>query len=151
MSRFVEAGGAAFSSGRMDWETPQDLFDRLDAEYHFTLDPASSDANAKCAKHYTKEDDGLAQDWGGESVFCNPPYGKEVPRWVAKAAREALKPGTLIVLLVPARTDTRWFHEYLYRRAQLTFLKGRLHFETDGIPGQSAPFPSMIAVLGGKS
>lgn len=151
MSRFTEAGGAAFSSDRMDWETPQDLFDRLDDEYHFTLDPASSDANAKCAKHYTKEDDGLAQDWGGETVFCNPPYGKEVPKWVAKAAREALKPGTFIVLLVPARTDTRWFHKYLYRRAQLTFLKGRLHFETDGVPGQSAPFPSMIAVLGGKS
>ena len=151
MSRFTEAGGAAYSSDRMDWETPQDLFDRLDGEYHFTLDPASSDGNAKCARHYTPAEDGLAQDWSGETVFCNPPYGRELPKWVAKAATEAGKPDTLVVLLVPARTDTRWFHDYLYHRASLTFLKGRLHFETGGVAGQPAPFPSMIAVLGGRS
>ena len=97
----------------MDWETPQGLFDRLDGEYHFTLDPASSDGNAKCARHYTPTEDGLTQDWSGETVFCNPPYGRELPKWVAKAATEAGKPDTLVVLLVPARTDTRWFHDYL--------------------------------------
>lgn len=151
MSAFTQAGGAAFSSDRMDWETPQDLFEELDARYHFTLDAAASDANAKCDRYYTSADDGLAQDWAGETVFLNPPYGRELPRWVAKAAGEALKPGTLVVLLVPARTDTRWFHQYLYRRAQITFIRGRLHFETAGEASQSAPFPSMIAVLGGKS
>lgn len=104
MSAFTQAGGAAFSSDRMDWETPQDLFEELDARYHFTLDAAASDANAKCDRYYTSADDGLAQDWAGETVFLNPPYGRELPRWVAKAAGEALKPGTLVVLLVPART-----------------------------------------------
>ena len=151
MSAFTQAGGAAYSSDRMDWETPQDLFKELDSRYHFTLDAAASDANTKCDRYYTSADDGLAQDWAGETVFLNPPYGRELPRWVAKAASEALKPDTLVVLLVPARTDTRWFHRYLYRRAQITFIKGRLHFETAGEAGQSAPFPSMIAVLGGKS
>lgn len=150
MSGFVSAGGAAFSSDRMDWETPAKLFEKLDAEYHFTLDPASDGTNAKCKKYYTAADNGLLQDWGGETVFLNPPYGRALPHWIAKAAHEALKPNTLVLLLIPARTDTRWFHQYLYRRAKLTFLKGRIHFEVHGESLQSAPFPSMLAELGQK-
>lgn len=150
MNSFTQSNGAAYSSKNMNWETPIQLFDELDRQYHFTLDPASSDGNAKCSKHYTIADDGLKQDWSGESVFCNPPYGRQIPAWVEKAAHEALKPNTVIVLLLPARTDTRWFHEYLYHRARIDFLKGRLQFTINGETMQSAPFPSMIAVLGGK-
>jgi phage N-6-adenine-methyltransferase len=151
MSDFVAAGGAAFSSRRMDWETPQTLFDALNDEFHFTLDAASTDDNAKCARHYTPEHSGLEADWSGETVFCNPPYGRELPHWVEKCAYEALKPGTTVVMLVPSSTDTRWFHRWIYRRAQIRFLKGRLRFETQGVAGDAAPFPSMIVVMGGTS
>ena len=78
-----------YSSKSNEWETPQELFDRLDREFHFTLDPASTHENAKCAKHYTQEENGLAQDWHGETVFCNPPYGRELPLWIEKAAKSA--------------------------------------------------------------
>ena len=78
-----------YSSKSNEWETPQELFDRLDREFHFTLDPASTHENAKCAKHYTQEENGLAQDWRGETVFCNPPYGRELPLWIEKAAKSA--------------------------------------------------------------
>lgn len=78
-----------FSSTTDEWETPQDFFDRLDAEFRFTLDPCSTDDNAKCAKHYTRQDDGLSKDWTGETVFCNPPYGREMPKWIAKCAEHA--------------------------------------------------------------
>jgi len=75
---------ALFSSATEEWATPQDFYNALDAEFHFTLDPCSTDENAKCAKHYTKEQDGLTQDWTGETVFCNPPYGREMPKWIRK-------------------------------------------------------------------
>ena len=82
-----------FSSATEEWATPQDVFDVLDGEFHFTLDPCSTDKNAKCAKHYTKEQDGLAQDWTGERVFCNPPYGREMPKWIAKCAEHGMRGG----------------------------------------------------------
>ena len=142
MSNFTAAGGAAFSSDRMDWETPQSLFNSLDEEFHFTLDAASTDANAKCGHHYTPEHSGLDADWAGETVFCNPPYGRELPKWVEKCAHEALKPETKVVMLIPSLTDTRWFHQWIYGHAQIRFLKGRLRFETQGIAGDAAPLPS---------
>lgn len=148
MNSFVQAGGAAFSSDKMDWETPKEFFDNLNKEYHFTLDPAASSDNAKCKKYYTESDDGLSKDWQGERVFVNPPYGRQIPKWVEKAYFESMKPDTLVVMLLPARTDTRWFHKYIYHKAHIEFLKGRLHFENHGIPGQAAPFPSMIVVFG---
>lgn len=148
MSKFTEAGGAAYSSKKDDWETPRTLFEQLDEEFGFTLDAASSHANAKCEKHYTKEDDGLRKDWGGETVFCNPPYGRDVWMWAQKAEEESRKPGTTVVLLVAARTDTRWFHDHIYGKAEIRFLRGRLKFEADGVPGNPAPFPSMIAIFG---
>ena len=98
-----------FSSKSIEWETPQALFDDLNNEFHFTLDPCSTHANAKCDKHFTIVEDGLKQSWEGETVFCNPPYGKALPLWIKKAAQSAGN-GTTVVMLIPARTDTKAFH-----------------------------------------
>ena len=132
-----------YSSATVEWETPQDFFDRLDAEFHFTLDPCSTHENAKCKKHFTREDDGLAQDWTGETVYCNPPYGREMPRWIAKCADHASR-GGIAVMLIPARTDTKAFHDYIYHKAEIRFIRGRLKF---GGAKNSAPFPSMVCVF----
>lgn len=136
------------SSKKMDWATPQDFFDKLNAEFHFTLDPCADDQNHKCEKYYTEEQDGLQQDWSGERVFCNPPYGKDVPKWVKKCFDEVYGGNcTCAVMLLHARTDTRWFHEYIYHRAEVRFVKGRLRF---GGQTTNAPFPSMVVVFRGK-
>ena len=144
MTTMCGPGGVAYSSQRHDWETPQDFFDALNEEFGFDLDAAASDNNAKCREFFDEEDDGLSQDWGGRTVWLNPPYGRQIGRWVAKAAEEARKPGTTVVLLVPARTDTRWFHDYLYGNAELRFVRGRLKF---GGAKSGAPFPSLVAVM----
>ena len=128
-----------FSSKTDDWETPQEVFDELDKEFHFTLDVAASPTNAKCADYFTKEQDGLAQDWRGV-VWCNPPYGREVGKWVAKAATSK----ALVVMLLPARTDTAWFHDYIYGKAEVRFIRGRLKF---GGCKNAAPFPSMVLIF----
>lgn len=132
-----------FSSKSNEWATPVKLFEKLDEEFHFTLDPCATPENAKCKKYYTKADNGLLQDWSGERVFCNSPYGKEIAAWVAKCAEEAKK-GTFVVMLIPARTDTRYFHRYIYHHAELRFLPGRVRFN-DG--PQGAPFPSMVVIF----
>ena len=138
---------ALFSSAKTDWCTPQALFDALDAEFGFTLDAAATERSAKCERFFTKAGNGLAQSWGGGCVFCNPPYGREIGAWVKKAHAEA-QSGLTIVLLLPARTDTAWFHEYLYGQAELRFLRGRVRFtDEDGNAYSSAPFPSMVAVF----
>lgn len=146
MSNFFVAGAAAMTSSRDDWETPQALFEELDSVYHFTLDPCSTHENAKCAKHFTKEEDGLSRSWAGEVVFVNPPYGRGIADWARKCHEEA--GGAIIVGLFPARTDTRWFHDHIYGIAQIEFLKGRLKFEQNGIPSSPAPFPSMLVRWG---
>lgn len=133
---------ALFSSATDLWETPQDFFDLLDEEVHFNLDPCALPTNAKCAKYFTPQEDGLKQDWQGHRVFCNPPYGKAIKQWVKKCHDEAQK-GTLIVLLIPARTDTSYFHDYIYHKAEIRFIRGRLRF---GRADQNAPFPSMIVI-----
>lgn len=127
------------SSKDMTYETPQDFYDELNKEFNFTLDPCATKETAKCKKFYTKEDDGLTQDWGKEIVFCNPPYGSEIKHWVKKCAEE----DTTVVMLIPARTDTIYFHEYIYGKAKLRFIKGRLKF---GNSKNSAPFPSMLVI-----
>ena len=124
------------------WATPQAFFDELDKEFHFTLDPCASHENHKCAKYYTAEQDGLAQDWSGHRVFCNPPYGRKIGAWVKKCHDEAQK-GTKVVMLIPARTDTSYFHDYIYHKAELRFIRGRLKF---GDAQQGAPFPSMLVI-----
>ena len=133
-----------FSSKSDEWETPIDIFNKLDAEFHFDLDPCSTDSNHKCDKYFTKEINGLSKNWGGRRVFCNPPYSN-ISKWVEKAYRESQQDHTLIVLLIPARTDTRYFHDYIYQRSEIRFIKGRLKFSGKG----SAPFPSMIVVFRG--
>jgi site-specific DNA-methyltransferase (adenine-specific) len=121
------------------WATPQALFDTLNLEFHFTLDPCADDMNHKCDRYYTEEQDGLLQDWTGETVFCNPPYGKCLKSWVEKCATE----DATVVMLVPARTDTEWFHRWVYGKAEIRFIKGRLRFNGSKM---GAPFPSMICV-----
>ena len=136
---------ACLSSKTIEWATPREFFNKLDEEFHFNLDPCSTRENAKCEKHYTIEEDGLSQDWGGHRVFCNPPYGREIPKWVRKCYYESRKPNTIVVMLIPARTDTSYFHDYIYGKAkEIRFIRGRLHFN-DGKEG--APFPSMVVVF----
>ena len=136
---------ALFSSNKDDWATPQDFFDKLDQEFSFTLDPCADSFNHKCNLYYTKEDNGLLQDWGGHTVFCNPPYGgKSTAEWIKKCAEESRKPNTTVVMLIPARTDTRAFHDYIYKKAEIRFVKGRLKFGDGKNP---APFPSMVVIF----
>lgn len=132
-----------FSSKTPEWATPQYLFNELNGEFNFTLDPCATKENAKCKKFYTKQDNGLIQDWGGYNVFCNPPYGSEIKHWVKKCSEEGKKKDTIVVMLIPARTDTRYFHEFIYHKAEIRFLKGRLKF---GDSKNSAPFPSMLVI-----
>lgn len=132
-----------FSSQSDMWETPQDLFDKLNEEFHFNLDVCAIASNAKCAAFYSPEQNGLIQPWYGR-CWCNPPYGRQVGKWVKKAYDTAYIDGNLVVMLLPARTDTKWFHEYIYGKAEIRFLKGRLKF---GGSKNSAPFPSMIVIF----
>lgn len=134
-----------FTSRTDEWATPISLFAELDQEFHFDLDPCADATNHKCETFFTKEGDGLSKDWGGHRVFCNPPYGREMPKWVKKCAEESKKPNTLVVMLIPARTDTAYFHDYIYKKAKdVRFLRGRLHFNESK---NAAPFPSMIVVF----
>ena len=138
-----------FSSKKMDWETPQSFFDELNKEFNFNLDVCADDFNHKCEEYFTKEIDGLKQNWGGKRVFCNPPYGREIYEWVKKCNEESQKENTIIVLLIPSRTDTKYFHEFLYKKenVELRFIKGRLKF---GDGKNSAPFPSLLAIFRSK-
>ena len=139
-----------FSSRTDEWATPQEFFDELDREFHFELDACALPSNAKCERFYTPEEDGLKQPWVyASSVFCNPPYGRTIGRWVRKAA-EAAAAGCTVVMLLPARTDTRWFHDYIYLKpgVKLRFVRGRLKF---GDGKNSAPFPSMVVIFGGDA
>jgi phage N-6-adenine-methyltransferase len=134
-----------FSSETDMWATPQEFFTELDQEFNFTLDPCASPENTKCAKYFTVDDDGLRQDWAGHTVFCNPPYGRQIGKWVKKCYEESRKPGTTVVMLIPARTDTSYFHDYVYNKArEIRFIRGRLKF---GNAKNSAPFPSMVVVF----
>ena len=133
-----------FSSKNDVWATPQAFFDTLNKEFQFTLDTCALPHNAKCPLFFTPQEDGLLQDWSGHSVFCNPPYGRAIAAWVAKCYAESRKVNTKVVMLLPARTDTVYFHKYIYGIAEIRFVKGRLKFG-DGVG--SAPFPSMVVVF----
>jgi site-specific DNA-methyltransferase (adenine-specific) len=132
-----------FSSASDDWATPQGFFDALDGEFSFTLDVCASASNAKCANYFTRITDGLSQDWRGERCWMNPPYGREIKAWMAKAA-EASRRGALVVCLVPARTDTAWWHEYATHADEIRFVRGRLRF---GAAKHAAPFPSAVVIF----
>lgn len=133
-----------FSSKTDQWSTPQNFYDKLNDEFHFTLDPCADEFNHKCDKYYTESDDGLKQDWSSEIVFVNPPYGRVIKDWVKKSYEESQKDNTKVVMLIPARTDTKYFHKYIYHKAEIRFIEGRLKF---GDSKNSAPFPSMVVVF----
>ena len=130
-----------FSSATDDWATPQDFFDALNLEFQFDLDVCASITNAKCEKFFTIEDDGLAQKWVGV-CFMNPPYGRTIGKWMAKAVSE-WQAGATVVCLVPARTDTNWWHTYAMQ-GEIRFIKGRLKF---GGSKNAAPFPSAVVIF----
>ena len=131
-----------FSSETDEWPTPDWLFQLLDQEFAFTLDPCSTPTSARCAHHFTRSEDGLTQDWAGEIVFMNPPYGREIRHWMRKAF-ESAQAGATVVCLVPARTDTTWWHTHAIH-GEIRFLRGRLKF---GQAKQGAPFPSAIVIF----
>lgn len=135
-----------FSSKTDQWATPLEFFQEIDKEFDFDLDPCADEQNHKCVNYFTKEQNGLLQDWGGYRVFCNPPYGSDIKDWVKKSYEESHKPNTIVVLLIPARTDTKYFHDYIYFRSEIRFVKGRIKF---GDSKNSAPFPSMLVIFRG--
>lgn len=128
-----------FSSKTDLWATPQDLFDKYDSIYHFETDVCAFPENAKCKRFFTPEMDGLKQEWTGV-CWCNPPYGRQIGKWVEKA----VKSFATVVMLLPARTDTKWFHDWCLPYGKIEFLRGRLKF---GGCANSTPFPSMIVIF----
>lgn len=135
-----------YSSAFSEWETPQDFFDQLNEEFHFTLDVCASDHNKKCDNYFDEAADGLKMKWEGV-CWMNPPYGRGVDRWMKKAYEESLVRGTTTVCLVHARTDTKWFHDYAMK-GELRFIKGRLKFHNPNSNNKhSAPFPSLVVVF----
>ena len=131
-----------FSSKNHNAETPRCLYEELDTEFHFQLDPCCVLETAKCSRFYTLEVDGLTQEWSPCRVFMNPPYGREIGKWMEKAYKESLK-GALVVCLVPSRTDTKWWHDYAMK-GEIRFLRGRLKFGGHKNP---ALFPSAIVIF----
>lgn len=146
-----------------DWATPQDFFDKLNLEFGFTLDVCASSENAKCKDYFSIKENGLTKEWSGV-CWMNPPYGKEIPNWMEKAYEESKK-GATVVCLVPARTDTKWWHNYA-EKGEKRFVKGRLKFlnttgktlrnETESVrdgrhaPNTGAPFPSAVIIFNGR-
>lgn len=142
--------GSLLSSKNMGWETPIEFFNKLDEEFSFTLDPCASEGSQRCKKYFTPEIDGLKQSWEGERVFVNPPYGREIKNWVKKCFEERER-SEVVVMLIPARTDTTYFHDFIYKKAEIRFLRGRIKF-VDPITKKTsdpAPFPSMVVVFRG--
>jgi len=132
-----------FSSASNEWATPAALFAELDREFDFQLDPAATPENAKCPAFYTMADDGLAQPWAPRRVFLNPPYGRQLGRWISKAKAEA-EQGATVVCVIPARTDTAYWHDCIFGRAEIRFIRGRVRF---GDGRGNAPFPSAVVIF----
>ena len=157
-----------FMSNNTEWATPKSLFDKLNSEYHFTLDVCATPENTKCEKFFTVEDDGLKQSWiefdwskqtfknplpvvVKEIIFCNPPYGRALKDWVEKCYNEHAEHGITVVILIPARTDTQAWHDWIFpHAARVRFIKSRVKFELDGIKRNSPSFPSVIIEFSNK-
>ena len=133
--------GPMFTSNTCEWETLQELFDSLNAEFGFELDVCATPSNAKCERYFTREMDGLSQEWKGV-CWMNPPYGREIGKWIRKAYEASIL-GATVVCLIPARTDTSWFHDYCIK-GEVRFIRGRLKF---GGSKNNAPFPSAIVIF----
>lgn len=136
------------SSLSMEWRTPPEVFKPLNDEFHFALDVASNENNHLTDKFFTTKDNGLMQSWRCDgAVWCNPPYGRQIGKWVEKAYRESQKTKFPIVMLIPARTDTRWFHDYILNKADIRFVRGRIQFlDENGNKHSNSTFPSMIVI-----
>jgi site-specific DNA-methyltransferase (adenine-specific) len=141
-----------FSSESSEWETPDEFFDILDMEYNFQVDLAASESNKKCNLFFSQEDNALDKVWSlyHGYLWLNPPYGKTIKDWVEKCDEQAQQ-GAKIIALLPARTDTRWFHNHIYKKYEVKFLKGRLKFLLNGEMQNAAPFPSMLVIFEKKN
>ena len=138
-----------FSSKTGQWATPTEFFTKLDWRFGpFNLDPCADSSNTKCVNFFTETEDGLSKEWKGHTVFVNPPYGRGIDKWIQKGFKESRDPDTKVVMLIPARTDTRYWHDYVMRADEVYFVKGRLKF---GDSENSAPFPSAVVVFDGSN
>ena len=138
-----------FSSKTGEWSTPQDFFDKLNWRFGpFDLDPCADPTNTKCANFFTEAEDGLSKNWEGFVGFINPPYGRGIEKWIKKAYEESRKENTRVVMLIPSRTDTKYWHQYIMKADEIYFVKGRLKF---GDSENSAPFPSAVIVFDGSN
>lgn len=139
---------ATSTASSVRWATPPAIYAALDQEFAFTLDAAADVGNAKHVRYFDRDVDALSQSWAGERVFCNPPYGRDLGRWARKGLLEAAENGALVVMLLPARTGTSWFHEIVLPHAEIRFIRGRLTY-TLGVPGVRGrcPFDSMVVVF----
>jgi len=144
----VTLNPSLFSSKSGEWETPQDLFGTLDKIFHFDLDVCATKNNTKCEQFFNLEDDSLKQSWEDKICWMNPPYGREIDDWVAKAFWEAREHSITVVALLPARTDTKWWHSFVMRAQQIWFIRGRVKFVG---AKSSAPFPSCIVIWTGAT
>ena len=133
-----------FGAATVEWSTPDDLFSGLDVEFHFTLDPCATPDNAKCGRFYTREQDGLSQSWAGETVWVNPPYGRSMTKWIEKAQQEAETAEATTVLLIPARTNTRWWADLCMKATEIRFICGRPKF---GDADHGLPFPLALVIF----
>lgn len=131
---------AIFSRNSENWETPDEIFKKYDDIYHFTLDVCADESNHKCERYFTKNQDGLKQNWDGEICWCNPPYGRKIAKFVEKAYLS----NALTVMFIPAMVDTKWFHSYIYKQHEIEFIPGRVRFKG---AMHNAPFPSMIVIF----
>jgi len=148
-----------YSSKSNEWETPKHVFDFLNKKFNFELDAAATKENALCKNYFTISDNSLTQDWSKyKTIFCNPPYGKNIGKFIEKSYKES-QLGCLIVLLIPARTDTKWWHNYC-SLGEVIFIKGRLRFVNRTFPSwrpngnfkiSPANFPSAIVIFGGEN
>lgn len=148
-TRSIAWRAATTPGATVEWGTPEAIYAALDTEFRFTLDAAASALNAKHVRYVAKEEDALSIPWTNERVFCNPPYGKALKAWVRKALAEASDNMALVVMLLPARTDTSWFHEVVLAHAEIRFIRGRLSYTRGGkrVKGRRAPFGSMVAIF----
>jgi hypothetical protein len=132
----ISAGNVHFMSIKMDWQTPDAVYQKLHAEFNFDFDPCPPNPQFN----------GLAIEWGA-SNFVNPPYGRELPKWIEKGFKEHQK-GKTVVFLIPSRTDTKWWHRYCMKASEIRFIEGRLKFKG---ALNSAPFPSAVVVFNGMA
>jgi phage N-6-adenine-methyltransferase len=139
-----------FSSNSAEWSTPKNFYEKLNNRFQFDLDPCCTKETSKCEEFYTEEDDGLTKSWSGKRVFMNPPYGRGIDKWIEKAYKEGQKLNTQVVCLIPARTDTKYWHKFCMKASEIYFVKGRLHFENKGAEQtNAAPFPSAVVIFRG--